>query len=120
MELLPFLLKEMTKSSRNSVKSILTRGQVTIDGQMVKQHNYSLQPGQKVEVLSNQAAQSKSKLTGLTILHEDEDIIVVNKDAGLLSVASTKGKRDDCVSPANGVCSKCECEEQNLYCSSVR
>lgn len=92
MELLPFLLKEMTKSSRNSVKSILTRGQVTIDGQMVKQHNYSLQPGQKVEVLSNQVAESKSKLTGLTILHEDEDIIVVNKDAGLLSVASPREK----------------------------
>ena len=90
MELLPFLLKVMTKSSRNSVKSILTREQVTLDGRMVKQHNYSLQVGQIVEVLSNQAAQSKSKLVGLSIVHEDEDIIIINKDAGLLTVASKK------------------------------
>lgn len=90
--LLSFLLKVMSKNSRNSVKSILTRGQVTVDGQMVKQHNYPLQPGQTVEILSNQAALSKSKLTGVTILHEDEDIIVVNKEAGVLSVASTREK----------------------------
>lgn len=92
IDLLPFLLKMMSKNSRNSVKSILTRGQVTVDGQIVKQHNYSLQPGQTIEILSNQAALSKSKLVGVTILHEDEDIIVINKEAGLLSVASTREK----------------------------
>jgi hypothetical protein len=31
-ELLPFLLQILSKQSRNSVKSILTRGQVTVDG----------------------------------------------------------------------------------------
>ncbi|MDV6376884.1 RluA family pseudouridine synthase [Sporosarcina sp. GW1-11] len=88
IELLPFLLKTMSKSSRNSVKSILTRGQVSVDGQSVKQHNYLLQPGQKVEIQSNKASLNHSKLVGVTILHEDEDLIVINKEAGLLSVAS--------------------------------
>ncbi|EGQ27138.1 MULTISPECIES: RluA family pseudouridine synthase [Sporosarcina] len=90
IELLPFLLKVLSKTSRNSVKSILTRGQVMVDGQMMRQHNYSLQIGQKVEIQSNQVALNISKLVGVTILHEDEDIIVINKEAGILSVASKR------------------------------
>ncbi|WP_342515062.1 RluA family pseudouridine synthase [Sporosarcina sp. FSL K6-1522] len=88
MELLPFLLENMKKNSRNSVKSILTRGQVSVDGKMVKQHNHPLQPGQSVSIMQNQAAIKENTLTGVSILHEDEDIIVINKDAGLLSMAS--------------------------------
>ncbi|MHA6259775.1 RluA family pseudouridine synthase [Sporosarcina sp. CAU 1771] len=90
VELLPFLLEVMSKSSRNSVKSILTRGQVTVNGQLTKQHNFTLEPGQKVEILSNQMALNLSKLNGVSIIHEDEDIIVINKDAGVLSVATNK------------------------------
>ncbi|MET3657771.1 RluA family pseudouridine synthase [Sporosarcina psychrophila] len=88
MELLPFLLEMMSKSSRNSMKSILTRGQVTVNGKMVTQHNHPLQAGQHVEILKNRAAMKEETLVGVTILHEDDDIIVINKEAGLLSVAS--------------------------------
>ncbi|MFD1928425.1 RluA family pseudouridine synthase [Sporosarcina siberiensis] len=91
-ELLPFLLESMKNSSRNSVKSILTRGQVTINGEMIKQHNHLLEIGDKVEILSNQVAESISKIEGVTILHEDDDIIVINKNAGILSVASEREK----------------------------
>lgn len=87
-ELLPFLLQSMSKNSRNSVKSILTRGQVTVDGKLVKQHNHPLTPGQVVGVLGNKEAMQKTALSGITILHEDEDIIVINKEAGLLSMAT--------------------------------
>ncbi|WP_318614024.1 RluA family pseudouridine synthase [Sporosarcina sp. YIM B06819] len=87
-ELLPFLLEMMAGSGRNAVKSILTRGQVTVDGKMVKQHNHPIRPGQTVEIVKNQAAIKGETLVGVSILHEDDDIIVINKDAGLLSVAS--------------------------------
>lgn len=92
IELLPFLLKTLSKSSRNSVKSILTRGQVMVEGQMTTKHNQSLLPGQLVEIQSNKAAINVSKLVGVSILHEDEDLIIINKDAGILSVASEKEK----------------------------
>lgn len=85
--LLPYLLSVITNKSRNSVKSILTRGQVTVDEEKITQHNHPLKPGQVVGVLSNKESKKKSELIGLTILHEDRDMIVINKEAGLLSIA---------------------------------
>lgn len=87
-ELLPFLLEKMKKNSRNSVKSILTRGQVSVDGRSVTKHNHQLRVGQHVEILSNKTAMSESMITGLTIVYEDESIIVIDKEAGLLSMAA--------------------------------
>ncbi|WP_347177909.1 RNA-binding S4 domain-containing protein [Sporosarcina thermotolerans] len=55
-ELLPFLLENMKKNSRNSIKSMLTRGQVSVNGQTVTKHNYKLVAGQKVEILNNKSA----------------------------------------------------------------
>ncbi|UJL47267.1 RluA family pseudouridine synthase [Virgibacillus sp. NKC19-16] len=92
-ELLPFLLEAMSNRSRNSVKSILTRGQVTVDDHIETKHNYSLYPGQTVTILKNKAAIKESALIGMSILHEDEDIIVINKEAGLLSIATEKEKK---------------------------
>ncbi len=88
MELLPFLLSVMTHTSRNSVKSTLTRGQVTVDEKMTKKHNLPLLPGQVVAIQSNKAAIKETALIGMTILYEDDAIIVIDKEAGLLSIAA--------------------------------
>lgn len=87
-ELLPFLLKTITNKSRNAVKAILTRGQVAVDGKTITQHNHPLVPGNIVSITSNQTARKKTNLFGIQILHEDEDIIVIQKDAGILSIAA--------------------------------
>lgn len=92
-ELLQFLLKVMENRSRNSVKSILARGQVTVDDHIETKYNYALKPGQSVTILKNKAAIKEDTLIGMTILYEDEDIIVINKEAGLLSIATEKEKR---------------------------
>ncbi|SET38600.1 tRNA pseudouridine32 synthase / 23S rRNA pseudouridine746 synthase/23S rRNA pseudouridine1911/1915/1917 synthase [Oceanobacillus limi] len=92
-ELLPFLLKVMPNRSRNSVKSILTRGQVTVDDHLETKHNYPLKAGQQIMVLKNKAAIKQDQLIGMSILYEDDDIIVINKEAGLLSIATKKEKQ---------------------------
>src|SRR5690606_25298502 len=92
VELLPFLLEQMSNRSRNSVKSVLTRGQVKIDDHIETKHNYLLKPGQQVSVLKNKVAVKESTLIGLEILFEDNSIIVINKDAGILSIATEKEK----------------------------
>lgn len=92
MDLLPFLLKIMNNRSRNSVKSILTRGQVSVDDDATTKHNYPLKNGQTVTILKNKVASKVNKMTGFSIIHEDKDIIVINKDAGLLSIANAREK----------------------------
>ncbi|MGJ9458315.1 RluA family pseudouridine synthase [Oceanobacillus sp. CF4.6] len=93
IELLEFLLKIMTNRSRNSVKSILARGQVTIDDHIETKYNYRLRRGQTVTILKNKAAIKEDILIGMNILYEDDDIIVINKEAGLLSIATEKEKK---------------------------
>lgn len=87
-ELLLFLLKTINKS-RNATKSILKRGQVMVDGRVTTQHNHPLVPGQNVDILTNKAALKYSLLEDISIIYEDESIIVINKDAGVLSMASS-------------------------------
>jgi 23S rRNA pseudouridine1911/1915/1917 synthase len=88
-ELLPFLLKSISNAGRNSIKSLLSRGQVWVNDQVVTAYNFPLQPGQTVSIRKDRASE-KPPMIGLTILHEDEDIIVITKDAGLLSIASSQ------------------------------
>lgn len=93
--LLPFLLKTLSNKSRNSVKSILARGQVSVDGHKITQYNHPLSPGQTIGILSNEASIRLSELVGVTILHEDEDIIVINKFPGVLSMATNSSRASD-------------------------
>jgi 23S rRNA pseudouridine1911/1915/1917 synthase len=86
-ELLVFLLNKLSNQGRNSVKSLLSHGQVSVDDKVEKAYNYSLQPGQTVTVRKDRAAVVPA-LIGLKILHEDDDLIVIQKEAGLLSIAS--------------------------------
>lgn len=87
MELLPFLIKNITGAGRNVVKSILAHGQVSVSGKSTTAYNYPLQPGQTVTV-GKDRPQEKLPLEGLTIMFEDEHIIVIKKEAGLLSISS--------------------------------
>lgn len=91
--LLDYLLASLSGRGRNSVKSILARGQVSVNGRTVTQYDYPLQPGQHVVVnWAKVFGERESRLIGLSILHEDEDIIVVHKEAGLLSIATEQEK----------------------------
>lgn len=92
-ELLLFLFEVLPDTGRNSVKSMLKRGQVLVDEQTETKHDFNLRKGQKVTIIKNKVAKRKSTLTGLSILHEDEDVIVVDKSSGLLSIASPKEKQ---------------------------
>lgn len=86
-ELLVFLLAKLTGQGRNSVKSLLAHGQVSVDDRVETKYNYPLKPGQVVTV-SKEKKSAEPALVGLRILHEDDDVIVIYKDAGLLSIAS--------------------------------
>jgi len=89
-ELLSFLLETFQNQSRNSVKSLLSSHRVTIDGAPVSQFNFKLYPGDTV-IISDTAIRKKAR-SKLPIIYEDDEIIVINKPSGLLSVASDNEK----------------------------
>lgn len=88
-ELLPFLLTNITGRGRNAIKSILSRGQVSVNGKVITQHNFKLQQGHTVTI-DQEKPVKVAEFIGLTIVHEDDDLIVIQKDAGLLSIATAE------------------------------
>nr|WP_284238511.1 RluA family pseudouridine synthase [Paenibacillus glycanilyticus] len=87
-ELLAFLLAHLNQG-RNSVKSLLAHGQVYVNDKVETKYNYPLQPGQTVAI-RKEREKEQLPLVGLKILHEDDDVIVASKEAGLLTIASDK------------------------------
>jgi len=90
-ELMQFLLTGLPKKSRNNIKSLLANKQVIVEGKWIKQFNHKLFPGQKVEIRWNRIPEEK-KYPGIKIIHEDADIIVIEKEAGMLSIATDREK----------------------------
>lgn len=90
-ELLVFLLGNITNRSRNDVKTLLRDKQIFVDGQPITQFNHTLKPEQVVEVKWKKAPEEQ-KYRGLNIIFEDQYLIVIEKQAGVLSIATEKQK----------------------------
>lgn len=88
--LLEFLLMTFPSQSRNSVKSLLSSHRVSVDGAPTTQFDFKLVPGDTV-IISNTGIRKKSR-SNLPIIYEDDDLIVINKPSGLLSVPSDTEK----------------------------
>jgi 23S rRNA pseudouridine1911/1915/1917 synthase len=91
-ELLSFLLVNIKDKSRNKIKAMLTHKQFKVGKDIITQHNHLLKIDDKVTV-SWDGAFRKESYEGVKIIFEDDDIIVINKRSGLLSVGSEKEKR---------------------------
>lgn len=89
--LLDFLLMTFSNRSRNHVKSLLAHREVTVDEKIVTQYDHLLQEGQTIRIVRSADRGQKQK-DALQILYEDHDLIVINKPAGLLSVATDEEK----------------------------
>ena len=89
-ELLEFLLETLKGQSRNSVKSLLTNHRVSVDGAPISQYNFKLAKGDVV-IISKTPIHKKTR-SNLPIIFENDEIIVINKPSGLLSIASDKEK----------------------------
>ena len=88
--LLEFLFEVLKGQSRNSVKSILSSKRVSVNGAPTSQFDFKLYP-EDVVIISNNPIHKKTR-SNLPIIYEDDEIIVINKPSGLLSIASDKEK----------------------------
>ncbi|SHI16661.1 23S rRNA pseudouridine1911/1915/1917 synthase [Sporobacter termitidis DSM 10068] len=92
--LLEFLLRTMTGMSRNSVKSLLTRGAVSVGGKTATKHDTPLLPGVTVSVAPPDDPRHIDIAKHLRIIYEDEELIAIDKPAGLLAIATDREKTE--------------------------
>ena len=96
IELLVLLKQIFPQSSTNKLRKMLSNGRIKINSEIVHKAKYKLQQNDTFELLDNptqeQTTQSKIKVKNLSIdiIYEDDYILVVEKPAKLLSVATDK------------------------------
>jgi len=91
MTLLEALQLIHTGSSNRTLRHMLTQGRVTIDGVGEKRAKATAPFGSKIEVHPKPVSNAEN-IRG--VIHEDDDIIVISKPAGLLTVATDKMESD--------------------------
>ncbi|MDX1907249.1 MAG: RluA family pseudouridine synthase [Bacteroidia bacterium] len=91
-ELMRFLLAKLPQKNRNNIKTLLRDKQVLVEGQVVTQFNHPLLPGQTVHIRRTKIPKEKH-YQGISIVFEDQHLVVINKHAGILSI-STDNERN--------------------------
>ena len=80
-----FVAENLTNISRSKIKSLIEKGLITVN-KFKKDPDYKLELNDKISI--NQKSEESSKLLGedikLNIVYEDEDILIINKPAGLV------------------------------------
>ncbi len=85
--LLDILLLLVPGASKRTLRQMLSQGRIRVNGDL---SNLAAHPVRSGDVLEIGPRQKPSRLSaGLEILHEDNDILIIHKPAGLLTVATT-------------------------------
>lgn len=90
--LFDFLREHMMGKSRNNIKSILSKHFVLVNGAPVSQFDFEVVEGDSVEISANAQKKNTKQQKKLSFLYEDDELIVLDKPSGLLSVATDKEK----------------------------
>lgn len=85
--LLDFIKQALDGISHNKAKAILSGGGVRVNKRNVSQHDFSLKRGDTVEI-SKHKKRNELQSKFLKLVYEDNFIIVIEKNAGILSMAS--------------------------------
>ena len=98
--LLQYLFEILPAQSRTSVKNLLSKGQVTLNGQACTAFDQPLRKGDKLVILpkgisiaraTRNDAREEVEKAGVQILFEDENYLVVDKPSGMLTISTARG-----------------------------
>ena len=90
--LLEFLLANLTSKSRNNIKQLLKNHQVLVNGAPITQYDFEVIAKDIVSISPYPVKKNGKRISKLPILYEDDELIVINKPSGLLSIADDKDK----------------------------
>jgi 23S rRNA pseudouridine1911/1915/1917 synthase len=88
------LIGKHPELSRRKAREVIEKGQVTVDGERVREPGHDV-PEKAVVVLDRNRPALPRVRCSLPVLYEDEHVIIVDKPAGLLTVPSGPGPRDE-------------------------
>ena len=88
-KLLEYVLLVNKDLSNKKIKNLLKYGNILINGKVVKKYDYELKKG---DIITFGEENAKRANTKLNILFEDDNIVVVNKPYGLLTISTEKEK----------------------------
>lgn len=120
--LLDILKSMQPQASTNVLRKMLTNQRITVDEETIHRAKQMITKGQIVEILPKpkisvqEEREQQAKTNNLDILFEDEAILVVNKPAGLLSVATDRLEQDTL---HNRCVEYCRSQRKNGWCYIV-
>ncbi len=88
------LIKRHPELSRRRARDVIEKGQVTASGRTALESGLLVEPSAEVAWDPNLKARSRAR-SSLRLLHEDDDVLVVDKPAGLLAVPTAPDARDE-------------------------
>jgi 23S rRNA pseudouridine1911/1915/1917 synthase len=88
------LVRHHPSLSRRKARDVIEKGQVSVDGRIVREPGRDVAEDSAVAFDPNRRALPRARCA-LPVLHEDEHVIVVDKPAGLLTVPSAPGLHDE-------------------------
>ena len=120
--LLDILKSMQPQASTNVLRKMLTNERITVDEETIHRAKQIIMKGQTVEILPKpkisvqEEREQQAKTHNLDILFEDEAILVVNKPAGLLSVATDRLEQ---ATLHNRCVEYCRSQKKNGWCYIV-
>lgn len=81
-----FLIEAFPQNSRSSLKSFLQNRKVLVNGNVITKFNFQLRTGDVLSIVKATPVK-RERLNGVTILFEDDHVLVIDKREGLLSIA---------------------------------
>lgn len=123
--LLPFLIEALAPRSRSDVKSILAHSHVSVNGTPTTQFNLPLQPSDEVLINFTHPFLTLNHRM-VRLMYEDQDIIVIEKQSGLLTVPAGQTREktaqkivDDYVYASDGYSHAYVCHRLDQFTSGI-
>ena len=91
------VVRERTGLAWSRAKALCIDGRVTVDGERVRDPASRVGADAVVMIHAHGPKLKEAVLTAAALVHVDRDVVVVDKPAGLLSVADEEGNRDTLV-----------------------
>ena len=120
--LLDVLKQMLPQTSSNTLRKMLTNQRITVDGETIHRAKHTVEKDQTVEIHPKpkhsveEDRKENAKSLNLDVLFEDESILVVDKPANLLSVATDRLETDTL---HNRCVEYCQTENKKNWCYIV-